>query len=76
LFNVVAAKAKGGQGVPNDVAAFYAGGINEALGHFQYRNLKFENVMIDGDRFIKIADLVFAKVVIYVLRDTELLGSS
>jgi serine/threonine protein kinase len=46
LFNVVAAKAKSGQGIPNDNATFYAGGIIEALGHFHhhliaYQDLKF-----------------------------------
>jgi serine/threonine protein kinase len=69
LFNVVAAKAKGGRGIPNDDAAFYAGGVIEALGHFHhrfiaYRDLKLENVMIDGDGYVKIVDLGFAKVVV------------
>ena len=71
LFNVVADKANGfGKGaLKNDDAAFYAGCIVEALGHFHhryiaYRDLKLENVMIDADGYPKIVDLGFAKVIV------------
>eukprot|EP00980_Cylindrotheca_fusiformis_P008505 scaffold1805_cov104-Cylindrotheca_fusiformis.AAC.12 len=57
-----------GGGLPSKDAAFYAGCIVEALGHFHhryiaYRDLKPENVMIDEKGYAKIVDLGFAKVV-------------
>jgi CRP-like cAMP-binding protein len=69
LFNVVASKTKGGRGLPNNDAAFYAAGIIEALGHFHhryiaYRDMKLENVMIDGEGYPKIVDLGFARVIV------------
>ena len=69
LFNVIAAKSKGGGGLPVQDAAFYSAGVIEALGHFHhryiaYRDLKLENVMIDEDGYIKIVDLGFAKVIV------------
>ena len=72
LFTVVQSRSsvggKGG-GLRNREAAFYAGCIIEALGHFHhrqiaYRDLKLENVMIDAEGYAKIVDLGFAKVVI------------
>ena len=69
LFNVVQSRGVGGRGLPNQEAAFYAGCIIEALGHFHhrqiaYRDLKLENVMIDSEGYAKLVDLGFAKVVI------------
>jgi protein kinase A len=69
LFNVIAAKSKGGGGLAVVDAAFYAAGVIEALGHFHhryiaYRDLKLENVMIDEEGYIKIVDLGFAKVIV------------
>ncbi|KAL3938044.1 MAG: hypothetical protein SGBAC_006967 [Bacillariaceae sp.] len=57
-----------GGGLSSKESAFYTGCVVEALGHFHhryiaYRDLKLENVMIDGDGYCKIVDLGFAKVV-------------
>lgn len=67
LFSLVASKPAG-SGLSNKESAFYTGCVVEALGHFHhryiaYRDLKLENVMIDGDGYAKIVDLGFAKVV-------------
>jgi serine/threonine protein kinase len=72
LFNVVsshAIKNGGRRGLQNKDAAFYAGCIIDALGHFHhrhiaYRDMKLENVMIDSEGYGKLVDLGFAKVVI------------
>jgi serine/threonine protein kinase len=68
LFSQVASRSQGGIGLPSKEAAFYTGCVVEALGHFHhryiaYRDLKLENVMIDGEGYAKIVDLGFAKVV-------------
>jgi len=69
LYDVVGNSSKRGRGLPNDDAAFYAGGVIEALGHFHhryiaYRDLKLENIMIDADGYPVIVDLGFAKVTV------------
>jgi CRP-like cAMP-binding protein len=59
------------QGMKNDVAAFYAaciiegigGGFHNAVTRIAYRDLKLENVMVDGDGYGKIVDLGFAKII-------------
>lgn len=68
LFSVLHKQKVKGRGLPNDNAAFYGACIIEALGHFHqrhiaYRDLKLENVLIDGKGYGKIIDLGFAKVV-------------
>jgi CRP-like cAMP-binding protein len=68
LFSVLHKRKQKKSGLPNNDAAFYAGCIVEALGHFHqrqiaYRDLKLENVLIDAEGYCKVIDLGFAKVV-------------
>mmetsp|Transcript_13841 Transcript_13841/g.18060 ORF Transcript_13841/g.18060 Transcript_13841/m.18060 type:complete len:806 (+) Transcript_13841:144-2561(+) len=68
LFSVLHKQKVRGKGLVNNSAAFYTACVIEALGHFHqrsvaYRDLKLENVMIDGDGYCVIVDLGFAKVV-------------
>lgn len=55
-------------GMPEEAAAFYAGGILEAVSFMHlrrtlHRDLKPENVLLDGDGYAVLIDLGFAKVV-------------
>jgi cAMP-dependent protein kinase regulator len=68
LFSVLQKRKQKESGLPNNDAAFYAGCIVEALGHFHqrliaYRDLKLENVLIDAEGYCKVIDLGFAKIV-------------
>ena len=58
----------GMRGFPEQHAKFYAAGILEALTYMHnrkivYRDLKAENVMVDGDGYPVVIDLGFAKLV-------------
>lgn len=68
LFSLLRKKQNDTQGMENNMAAFYAACVVEALGHFSlrriaYRDLKLENVLVDEEGYGKIIDLGFAKVV-------------
>jgi CRP-like cAMP-binding protein len=69
LYSLLGKIAKHGHGMENDMVAFYAACIFEALKHFHvghriaYRDLKLENILIDEQGYGKIIDLGFAKVV-------------
>jgi serine/threonine protein kinase len=70
LYSLLDKKRRNGRGMDNNVVAFYAACIFEALKHFHfghsiaYRDLKLENILIDEKGYCKVIDLGFAKVVI------------
>jgi serine/threonine protein kinase len=69
LYSLLKKMTNHGRGMENNMVAFYAACIFEALKHFHfghhiaYRDLKLENVLVDEQGYGKIIDLGFAKVV-------------
>ena len=69
LFNYLHCRDGVPEFIPNAHAQFYAACVTDAFSYLHakdiiYRDLKPENLLIDGDGYIKVVDFGFAKVVV------------
>jgi len=68
--NAAGVEGNGGEGLPANFVMFYSANVVEALTHVHgkgiaFRDLKPENVMVDGEGFLKLIDFGFAKKIPY-----------